>query len=185
MKKIINLYGGPGTGKSTTAAALFALFKQRGYNAELVREYIKNWVWEGRKILPGDQVYIAAKQSRQERIHFKDVDIIITDAPVLLSVFYEEKYDAEIPVCRQIFRKHQAQIVEAGFEICHVFLNRKKAYNPKGRFQSEEEAGVFDVEIKQLLLEMSLPFITVDANADAASLIFDVILAGAFDEENN
>ena len=37
--KVINLYGGPGTGKSTTAAALFALIKREGYNVELVTEF--------------------------------------------------------------------------------------------------------------------------------------------------
>ena len=68
MKVIVCLYGGPGTGKSTTGAALYARFKQADYNAEMNREYIKEWVWEGREVKPGDQTYFFAKQARKERL---------------------------------------------------------------------------------------------------------------------
>jgi adenylate kinase family enzyme len=36
--KYINIFGGPGAGKSTTAAALFAEMKRRGMNVELATE---------------------------------------------------------------------------------------------------------------------------------------------------
>jgi len=36
MTLVVNLYGGPGTGKSTTAAATFAELKMAGINCELV-----------------------------------------------------------------------------------------------------------------------------------------------------
>ena len=50
MTQIISLHSGPGTGKSTSAAQLFAELKQRHCSVELVREYVKKWAWEGRKI---------------------------------------------------------------------------------------------------------------------------------------
>jgi predicted ATPase len=59
--KVINLYGGPGTGKSTTAAALFALMKREGYNVELVTEFAKDLVWTERNKELGDQIYIFGK----------------------------------------------------------------------------------------------------------------------------
>jgi pantothenate kinase len=40
---IINVYGGPGAGKSTSAAYLYYLLKVAGKNVELVREYVKDW----------------------------------------------------------------------------------------------------------------------------------------------
>ncbi len=46
--KVINLWAGPGAGKSTTAAGLFNLMKIRGYNVELVTEFAKEMVYEGR-----------------------------------------------------------------------------------------------------------------------------------------
>lgn len=49
-KRIICLYGGPGTGKSTTCAGLFYKLKIEGYNCEMNREYIKEWVWESAEL---------------------------------------------------------------------------------------------------------------------------------------
>ena len=43
---VINLFGGPGCGKSTIAAELFAILKKQGYEVELVTEYAKDKVWE-------------------------------------------------------------------------------------------------------------------------------------------
>src|SRR6266850_242904 len=110
MKKIICLWGGPGTGKSTTAAGVFNLLKKAGYNAEMNREYIKDWVWEGRKISDGDQVYITAKQLKKERTYIqKQLDFIVTDSPVALCTFYGDiydKYEKEFGACKVIVKQH-------------------------------------------------------------------------------
>ena len=44
--KVINLFAGPGAGKSTTAAGLFHLMKIAGMNVELVTEFSRSWVVE-------------------------------------------------------------------------------------------------------------------------------------------
>ena len=51
----VNLFGGPGTGKSTTSAAVFSLLKMHGVNAELITEFAKDLTWEKR--------YVSAKAS--------------------------------------------------------------------------------------------------------------------------
>ena len=38
---VVNLFGGPGCGKSTTAAWLFNQLKERGINCEYVTEFPK------------------------------------------------------------------------------------------------------------------------------------------------
>jgi len=43
MKKIVCLWGGPGTGKSTTCAGLFSKLKQQKFNVEMNREYPVNY----------------------------------------------------------------------------------------------------------------------------------------------
>lgn len=175
MKKIVYLYGGPGTGKSTTAAHLFALAKQDGINAELVREYIKDWVWEGREVRPGDQPYIASKQSRKERICFGSVDLIVSDSPMYLGQFYEEKYDDSYHVVKHIIAKHMEFAAMDGYEFVHVFLKRLKGYNPLGRYHNEAEAIECDSEIRDLLIRESIKFIDIDADAHAAQKILDII----------
>ena len=42
---IVNLYGGPGCGKSTGAAYLFSKLKMAGVDAEYVPEFAKDKVW--------------------------------------------------------------------------------------------------------------------------------------------
>ena len=54
--KVINLVGGPGCGKSTTAAGLFYELKRRDYSVELVTEYAKSRVWEDSLRTLNDQI---------------------------------------------------------------------------------------------------------------------------------
>jgi len=42
---IVDFFAGPGAGKSTTAADVFAKLKWRGVNAELIGEYAKDLTW--------------------------------------------------------------------------------------------------------------------------------------------
>lgn len=44
---VINLFGGPGAGKSTFCASVFADLKWRDINCEMALEYAKDRVWEG------------------------------------------------------------------------------------------------------------------------------------------
>lgn len=176
MKKaIICLYGGPGVGKSTTAAYLFTLCKLRAMNVELVREYIKDWVWEGRTVIPGDQLYIFAKQSRKERILFKDTDLIITDSPIWLSPIYEKKFDIEPFVTEIAIEKQLSVAAKAGFRYMHFILNRQKPYQQEGRYQTEEEAKLIDIEVKNLLTRKQMPFWEINGDEEAAKNILKIL----------
>lgn len=136
---IVNLYGGPGSGKSTMAAALFAELKESGITAELVTEYAKDKTWEEAFHVLNDQLYIFAKQyHRLWRVASK-VDVIITDSPLLLSATYDNSRCEELR--KLIFAKHKE------FNTLNVFLKRVKKYQTTGRSQTEEEAIKIDYTI--------------------------------------
>lgn len=155
MRKIVCLWGGPGTGKSTTAAGVFNILKKKDFNCEMNREYIKDWVWEGRTINEGDQVYITAKHLKKEAALIrKGVEFIITDSPAALTSFYGDlydKYERQFGACKQIVKQHHQLCKDHGYKIDHFFLIRTKAYQPEGRYQDEATARQYDIDIKKFL----------------------------------
>lgn len=169
MSTVINLYGGPGTGKSTTAAATFAHLKHSGLNAELVSEYVKQWAWEGRKPTAMDQFYFFAKQARREYTLFGRADYIVTDSPVPLCGLYGMKFGTpqQGRLMAEMVRTYLDMAEASGQLYVHVFLKRVKPYVQAGRFQSEEEARSIDGEVRQYLVDMGLPFEEVTADDEA------------------
>jgi hypothetical protein len=167
---IINLYGGPGVGKSTSAAYLYYLLKINGVNAELVREYVKDWVWEQRSIGPYNQIYFLGKQIHKESLLYGKVNYIVTDAPIMMNVYYAYLY------CKKELADGIRCAAEAFYNQCkndnynhiHVMLKRSHAYNPNGRYQSEEEALQIDTGVRKLLSDLDIPYI--ECNSDENSL---------------
>lgn len=178
-KKIICLHAGPGAGKSTICAGLFYFLKVRHYNAEMNREYIKEWVWEGRNLRTGDQTYLFAKQSRRERIYIEQgLDFIVTDSPLLLNYFYGQKYDPyeqKYGTIPKMLENHHKFCKEHGYKVEHFFINRPDSYDPTGRYQSKEESLQCDREIKDLLKEFNVNFHEVQTGENTVEEILAIL----------
>lgn len=146
---IVNLYGGPGTGKSSGAAYIFARLKMAGIDAEYVTEFAKDKVWENNTEAFKCQFYISGKQSFRISRCFGKVDVIITDSPIRLGKIY-----ADLVGRPQLGRAclEEANQYPAGSTL-EIFLNRVKPYNTNGRNQSEEEAKKIDDMVKTMLAE--------------------------------
>lgn len=161
--KVINLFAGSGAGKSTTAAALFAESKCLGLEVELVREYVKDWAWTGRKIGMYDQFYITAKQIHEESQKYNKVEYIYSDSPVLLGAFYEE-YHHGIIITRPAVFNFMKLAESQGISYYNFFLERTKPFNPKGRYETEDQARKIDVALKQWLHNQNISFTTVSCS---------------------
>jgi ABC-type oligopeptide transport system ATPase subunit len=151
MKKpiVVNLYGGPGSGKSTTAAGVFCLLKLHGVNAELITEFAKDLTWERRDKTLKDQLYVFAKQHHKLWRAKDQVDVMITDSPLPLSLVYG---DIDAKLVMDTFNR---------FNNLNFFIGRGKKYNPAGRNQTEEESKILDGEIRDLLKTHNIPFTEV------------------------
>lgn len=179
MTKIINLYGGPGVGKSATAAYIFYLLKKNNKKVELVQEYVKEWVWEDRKINPFDQIYFFGKQVRKESMLFGKVDYIITDSPVLLGLCYIQKCcDYEIFLgLAETAKAFYNVSPRHNVEHIHIVLKRVGKFEQAGRLHSEEESVKIDSEITKLLTDYNFNYIesSYDEN-ELNSLFYEKIL---------
>lgn len=99
----------------------------------------------------------------------KDVDIIITDSPLLLSILYnhdERLTDNFTNTVLDVFHSYNN---------LNFYLERTKNYNTKGRFQSEEEAKGIDKNIKNVLDTYNIPYFTSLAEITGYENILDII----------
>ncbi len=172
---VINLFAGPGCGKSTTATGVFSLLKLHGINAEYVSEFAKDLVWEERHKTLSDQYYIWGKQYHRMWRLRDDVDVIVTDSPLLLSILYGEN------VCDS-FCKTVLETFNSTFVNLNYFLGRIKPYNPKGRVQTEEEAKEIDRKTELMLLQHDVDYKTITGNIDGINEIVQDVL-GIFNKD--
>lgn len=166
--KVVNLWAGPGAGKSTTAAGLFHLLKVSDQRSELVTEYAKDLVYERRDMT--DQLMILAQQNRRLRRLRGHVEWVITDSPIPLGLVYcGDEWAA--PWFRDTVRN-----VFNLYENVNVHVRRVKPYQRYGRNQDEEEARYLDDRVRKLLVEYTGGrFLTVDGDAEAPQRIFNHI----------
>lgn len=147
MTKIINLYGGPGIGKSGIAAGVFSKMKTNHMQVEFATEVAKDYVWEERfNILKHDQLIIFAKSHRNiDRLRNR-VDYVITDCPLLMHVVYLPK------IC---YKGLKPLIIEASlsFENINIVLTRSDnvVHTEIGRYHNEEESRILDKKIMRIL----------------------------------
>ena len=146
---VVNLIAAPGTGKSTIAAGIFEKLKWNNVNAELVTEFAKDKVWEENPapFKDGGQLYLLGKQFYRMHRCRDNVDVIVTDSPLCLASYYlRQIHDPQVITDTKSFDNIVKNLIDS-FDNMNFFLNRKKKYNPKGRFQTEEESDKIAAEL--------------------------------------
>lgn len=141
--KVVNLWAGPGAGKSTTAAGLFNLMKQLGHKVEYVPEYAKDLTYERNYGNLTNQFLLAAVQDQRLRRLEGHVDWAITDSPLPLGIAY----------CTKEYEDWVPEAIEAAYDRYDNFdflVRRTKEYQRYGRTQTESEALAIDISIKAL-----------------------------------
>lgn len=167
---VVNLFGVPGSGKSTGAAYIFAMLKMNGINAELVTEYAKDKVWEDNAEVFRNQAYLFGKQSyRLSRLAGK-VDVIVTDSPLPLSILYNE--DERLS---ETFNQSVMDVFNS-YNNINFLLNRTKPYNPAGRRQTEEESNALGKPIIDLLIRRNIAYIGIDGDLSGYRDIVDAVM---------
>lgn len=178
MSKIINLFGGPGIGKSTQASGLYTEMKKNHMNVEYTYEFPKEVAWEGNISQLKDQFFITANQHRNISRLYGKVDYIIVDSPIILGIFYEQRYGKGYPghfysmsgfgnFLFSLFKK---------YDNINILLKRNdETYDPNGRIQNLQEAREIDEDIKETLLVNNIPFVEFVVGVNTTNDIFKYI----------
>lgn len=156
---IVNLVGGPCSGKSTTAAGLFAKMKlHTNKKVEIVTEVIKDYLYDENKMAMQDQVMITAQQNhRLFRLKGK-IDFVVSDASLLNGIVYNEFYNdienISSYMAFQLYKQYKNVV---------FLLPRKPVYDSYGRTQTLEEAKELDRLFVENLEELHIPYIDMRA----------------------
>lgn len=158
---LINLFGGPGTGKSTMMARLFSELKFDNIDSEMAPEYAKDLVWEGSdNLLRTQQLHLLGEQHRRINRLYGKVQVAITDCPLVNFALF-------IPPTNTILN---ALINEEAnsFKHLNILLTRVKPYNPNGRYQTEDQAREMDIRLKTILQERGFFFHEFESSREGA-----------------
>lgn len=171
--KVINLWGGPGSGKSTVAAGLFYHMKMRHLNVELVTEYAKDLVYSNTlSVLKNYQEFIFAEQNRRQQILEGKVDWAITDSPLLLSHIYG--------VDRQ--QANLASFLKLVSDTFHLynnvsfFLERPSQFLQVGRDHNLDQSKLIDEKILHVLNNEGIDFVRLPADNNTIEIILSYVL---------
>lgn len=164
--KIINLFGGPGIGKSTCAATLFSLLKLADKDVELVTEFAKDLTWSERHNSLRCQPYVFGKQLHRIEILLGKVEFIVNDSPILLSRIYNNRYP-------ESFNQSVVDIFQSMNNRNFLLSRGDRRYMLKGRTQTRNEAIEIDRKILNVLLDNKVPFTTILSDESAAQRIFE------------
>lgn len=167
---IVNLFGAPGAGKSTGAAYIFSKLKMHGVNAELVTEFAKDMVWENNATALKNQAYMFGQQSFRLSRCANQVDVVITDSPLMLSLLYNRD-----PALSSGFSETVYSVFNS-YDNMNYLLIRDKQYNPAGRVQSEQESDQILSGLQCLLSEYDIQHEVHNGNRDGYDNIFKDVM---------
>jgi len=163
---VVNLFGGPGVGKSTTMSYLYYKLKCMGIDVEMAPEYAKDLVWEERQKYFDEQIYIFAKQWHRINRCVGKVEVVICDSPLINSSIYLKDCNPEFDaLIMSEFNK---------FDNFNLLIERKTEYVQNGRNESEEEALAVDRKFKERMQHIPHYLIT-DTEQKTLDRVIDAI----------
>lgn len=167
---VVNLFGGPGSGKSILAAKIFAALKEKFISCEMGREYIKDKLYEGSKTAVQNQIYIFGKQQYILYRLSDRVDVIVTDSPLPNSVLYDlTNSEALRAIVFEEFNRYNN---------LNFFLKRNESieYETKGRYQDLESAKQVDNKLLGILKDNNVEYDVISGiSSEVVQLVINQI----------
>jgi len=165
---VINLIGGPCSGKSTVAAELFARLKKMGVHCEKVDEYIKERIYEENKTMPLNQIPIFGMEHYSLTNKLGKVDCIVHDGSFINNIIYKQ---GENPEFDTLIVSEYKKFVNLDF-----FIKRGNIeFEDYGRIHNLKQSKELDKIIKETYNNYNLEYIEVESR-DAVDKMIPIIL---------
>jgi len=177
VSKLINLFGGPGIGKSGIAAGITYKMKKKHISVNNPYEFPKRLAWDNNIPAIKDQLYVFANQHRGIAESYGKVDYIVIDSPILFSTiyhtYYTEGYPAEFygqPFHNLVIDLHKK------YDSINILLERSDTiHNDDERFQNYEQSLEIDKLCKKILDDNGFPYHTIKVGKNSVNDIMKII----------
>ena len=149
---VVNIIGGPGTGKSILASEVFSKLKRDGVTCDVAWEYIKRKLREKALKVVQSQLYLFGKQQFQLFTMKDEVEVVITDAPLLLFSYYDK---TRCPYLKDMVINEYNK-----YNNLLYFIERDLSveYETEGRYQDLEGAKEVDIELRKFLDDNNIQY---------------------------
>ena len=178
MSKIINIFGGPGIGKSSIAAGITYKLKKNHISCDQPYEFPKLLAWDDNHSAIQDQLYVLANQHRGIVKSYGKVDYIVLDSPILLSLTYRNYYKGtEYPssLYGESFDKMVLDTFNQ-YDNINIVLDRADGvHNNDERYQNLEESKELDIVIENTLIKNNIPFYKIKVDDDTVDNIIKLV----------
>lgn len=168
--KVLNLLGGPCSGKSTTAAGLFYKMKMNHMECEFIDEFAKELVYSDRThMLSESQDYIFAEQNyRLHRLKDK-VGWAITGTSLLLSLVYPPDWYPESfkPFVLDIYNMYNN---------VNIYLARPEVFQQYGRAHNLDQSKEIDDVVLKVLEQYDIPYFMFQTSETVVDEIYEFLM---------
>jgi len=177
MSKLVNLFGGPGIGKSSIAAGIFYKLKKKHISCNNPYEFPKLLAWDQNSSAIKDQLYVFANQHRGIAQCYGKVDYIIIDSPILFSSIYHGYYTNDYPVNFYGESFHSMVVdLHNKYDNINILLDRAEGiHNNEERFQNYAESIDIDNLCKDILEKYKLPYHVVKVGNNSVKEILNLL----------
>jgi len=181
VSKVINLFGGPGIGKSSIASGITYKLKKNHITCDNPYEFPKLLAWDENHSAIADQLYVLANQHRGIVKSYGKVDYIVLDSPILLSLTYKSYYknnDYPASLYGESFDKMLLDVFNKYDNINIVLKRTDGNHNEDERYQNLEESIDLDISIENSLIKNNIPYHLVKVGENTVDEILTIINHG-------
>tara|TARA_B110000444_G_C18833619_1_gene594652 strand:+ start:2056 stop:2592 length:537 start_codon:yes stop_codon:yes gene_type:complete len=178
MTKIINLFGGPGIGKSSISAGLTYTLKKKHISCDNPYEFPKLLAWDENHSAIRDQLFVLANQHRGIVKSYGKVDYIILDSPIILSLTYKNYYKSVLypsTLYGDTFDKMLLEIHNQYNNINIVLVRGDGIHNDNERYQDLTQSVELDKVIEDSLKRHNLPYYKIKVDDNTLTNILNLL----------